>query len=63
MKKVVSIVAIAAVMFTMSVNAQDKVISKKQKAKTEKVASTDKKECSGKEKKGASCCAHKGESK
>lgn len=63
MKKLVSIFAIAAFMFTMSANAQDKVISKKKKAKTEKLAAVDKKECSTKEKKGASCCAHKEESK
>lgn len=60
MKKLVSIMAVAAFMFTMSANAQEKVSSKKKKAKTEKAVASDKKECSTGEKKGASCCAHKG---
>ncbi len=60
MKKLVSILAVAAFMFTMSANAQEKVSSKKKKVKTETAA---KKDCAKGEKKGAACCAHKAEAK
>jgi Ni/Co efflux regulator RcnB len=65
MKKLVSTLAVVALLFTMSANAQEKVSKKKQKAKTEKAAVTagEKKECSATEKKGAACCAHKAEAK
>lgn len=62
MKKLVSVVAVATFMFTMSANAQEKVSSKKKKAKTEKSVASEKKECAPGEKKAA-CCAHKAEAK
>lgn len=63
MKKLVSILAVAAFMFTLSANAQEKESSKKKKAKTEKAVASEKKDCAKGEKKGAACCAHKAEAK
>ena len=54
MKKLIPMMALAAFMFSMNVNAQEKP---KETAKKETAAS-DKKSCSSKEKKGG-CCAHK----
>ena len=55
MKKVISAMAIAAFLFTMNVNAQEK---KAAKAKTEKTCSaSEKKSCAAGKK--ASCCAAK----
>ena len=59
MKKIITTFAIVTLLFTLNVNAQEK-ISKRKKAKIEKASATsDKKECSTTEKKGAGCCAHK----
>lgn len=66
MKKVVSIMAVAALFLSMNVNAQEPK-AKKKKAKTEAAAATsepsvEKKSCApGTFKKG--CCAHKEEAK
>jgi Ni/Co efflux regulator RcnB len=58
MKKLVSILAVAAFMFSMNVSAQEPQ-EKEKKAKTEKSCSKDeKKGCAKGEKKGG-CCAHK----
>lgn len=58
MKKLVSILAVAAFMFSMNVSAQEPQ-EKEKKAKTEKSCSTaEKKSCSSGEKKGG-CCASK----
>ena len=60
MKKLVSIMAVAAFMFSMNVNAQEpKQKAKKETAKTEKSCSTaDKKSC-GSEAKSGGCCSSK----
>lgn len=59
MKKVISIMAVAAFLFSMNVNAMETPKDKKKdKAATEKSTSTaEKKSCSSGEKK--SCCAAK----
>ena len=60
MKKVVSIMAVVALLFSMNVNAQETAKSKKKTAKTEKKAAcstAEKKACAEGGKK--SCCAHK----
>ena len=58
MKKVVSIMAVVAFLFSMNVNAQEKQEKKVAKAKTEKSCSaSEKKACAMSEKK--SCCAAK----
>lgn len=67
MKKLVSVLAVAAFVFTITVNAQEPTQEKK-KAKTEKTCSSDKKGCGsekkscGSEKKGG-CCSSKKEMK
>lgn len=67
MKKLVSVLAVAAFVFTVAVNAQEPTQEKK-KAKTEKTCSSDKKGCGsekqgcGSEKKGG-CCSSKKEMK
>ncbi|MEC4048795.1 hypothetical protein OX284_005085 [Flavobacterium sp. SUN046] len=58
MKKLVSIVAVAAFLFSVNVNAQE-AQQKDKKAKTEKTCSKDEKKGCDKDKKGGSCCAHK----
>ena len=60
MKKIVSLFAFSALLFSMNVSAQQEPKQKKKKAKTEKSASTeDKKSCDkGEEKKGG-CCSSK----
>ena len=60
MKKLVSILAVAAFMLSMNVNAQEpKKKAKKETAKTEKSCSTaEKKSCSSDAKAGG-CCASK----
>lgn len=58
MKKIVSIVALAAFVFSMNVNAQEPKQAKKEKAKTEKSCSSEKKSSCGSEKKGG-CCSSK----
>ena len=60
MKKITSVLVVAAFMLAMNVNAQEpKKNEKKEAAKTEKSCSTaEKKSCSSSEKK-ASCCASK----
>jgi hypothetical protein len=64
MKKVISALAIAAFLFTMNVNAQEKKAAKKATAKTEKSCSAaEKKECASGAKKGGCCAAKKAESK
>ncbi len=55
MKKLISTFTLLALVFSMSVNAQEE--PKKEKAKTEKSCSKDEKKSCGKEKKG--CCAAK----
>lgn len=49
MKKLVSVLAVAAFVFTITVNAQEPTQEKK-KAKTEKTCSSDKKGCSSEKK-------------
>ncbi len=64
MRKIVSTLAIAAFLFTMNVNAQEKKTAKKATAKTEKSCSTaEKKECASGAKKGGCCAAKKAEAK
>ena len=64
MKKVISALAIAAFLFTMNVNAQEKKTAKKAPAKTEKACSTaEKKECASGAKKGGCCASKKAEAK
>ena len=60
MKKVFSMVAIAAFMFSMNVNAQEK---KKETAKTEKSCSASEKKSCSKDKKGGCCAGKKAEEK
>lgn len=60
MKKFVSIMAVAAFMFSMTVNAQEpKQKAKKETAKTEKSCSTAEKKSCGTEAKTGGCCASK----
>ena len=60
MKKLVSIMVVAAFMFSMTVNAQEpKQKAKKETAKTEKSCSTAEKKSSGSEAKTGGCCASK----
>ncbi|WP_310555053.1 hypothetical protein [Flavobacterium sp.] len=61
MKKVASMLAVVAFLFSMNVNAQEPK-QKKNKAKTEKAsATTEKKSCTAGEKKGGCCSAKKTE--
>ncbi len=60
MKKIVSILAVAAFMLSMNVNAQEpKKKAKKEKAKTEKSCSTAEKKSCGTDEKVGGCCASK----
>ena len=60
MKKLVSIMAVAAFMLSMNVNAQEpKQKAKKEKAKTEKSCSTEEKKSCGTEAKSGGCCSSK----
>ncbi|MFY8069808.1 MAG: hypothetical protein ACOVMG_06915 [Flavobacterium sp.] len=60
MKKLVSIMAVAAFMFSMTVNAQEpKQKAKKETAKTEKSCTTAEKKSCGSESKSGGCCASK----
>ncbi len=59
MRKLVSIMAVAAFMFAINVNAQEpKQKVKKADAKTEKSCGTEKKSC-GTEAKSGGCCSSK----
>ena len=60
MKKLVSIMAVAAFMLSMSVMAQEpKQKAKKETAKTEKSCATAEKKSCGSEAKSGGCCASK----
>ena len=60
MKKLVSIMAVAAFMLSMNVNAQEpKKKAKKETAKTEKSCSTEEKKSCGTEAKAGGCCSSK----
>lgn len=67
MKKIVSILATALLLFSINVNAQQEPVQKKKKARTEKSCSGDeKKSCSSEEKKSCGegdkkggCCSSK----
>jgi Ni/Co efflux regulator RcnB len=60
MKKLVSIMAVAAFMLSMSVTAQEpKQKAKKETAKTEKSCATAEKKSCGSEAKSGGCCASK----
>jgi len=60
MKKLVSILAVAAFMFSMTFNAQEpKQKAKKETAKTEKSCSTEDKKSCGTEAKSGGCCSSK----
>lgn len=60
MKKLVTIMAVAAFMFSMTVNAQEpKQKAKKETAKTEKSCTTAEKKSCGSEAKSGGCCASK----
>lgn len=60
MKKLVSILALAAFMLSMNVNAQEpKKKAKKEKAKTEKSCSTEDKKSCGTDAKAGGCCSSK----
>ena len=60
MKKLVSMMAVAAFMFSMTVNAQEpKQKAKKETAKTEKSCATAEKKSCGSEAKAGGCCASK----
>ena len=60
MKKLVSMMAVAAFMFSMTVNAQEpKQKAKKETAKTEKSCSTAEKKSCGSEATAGGCCASK----
>ena len=64
MKNLVSIMAVAAFMFSMNVNAQEPKQSKKEKAKTEKAScSTAEKKSCGTEAKASCCSSKKAEAK
>ncbi|WP_396211387.1 hypothetical protein [Flavobacterium sp.] len=58
MKKLVSILAVAAFMFSMNVSAQEPQ-EKEKKAKTEKSCSTEEKKACGTAEKKAGCCSAK----
>lgn len=60
MKKLVSILAVAAFLFSVNINAQEKVKEEK-KAKTEKTCSKDEMKHCDKDKKGGCCAAKKAE--
>jgi hypothetical protein len=62
MKKVVSMLAIAAFLFTVNAHAQEPV-QKKKKAKTEKSCSEAEKKSCDKDKKGGCCSGKKMEGK
>jgi hypothetical protein len=57
MKKVISMMAVVAFLFSMNVNAQEKQEKKAAKAKTEKSCSASEKKSCSKDKKA--CCAAK----
>jgi len=60
MKKITSILAVAAFMLALNVNAQEpKKKAKKETAKTEKSCSTEEKKSCGSDDKKASCCSSK----
>ena len=60
MKKLVSILAVAAFMFSMNVNAQEpKKKAKKETTKTEKSCSTSDKKSCGSDAKAGGCCSSK----
>lgn len=63
MKKVTSMLAVVAFLFSMNVNAQEKgPRQSKKKAKTEKAVSSDsKKSCTAGESKAGGCCSKKAE--
>lgn len=72
MKKIVSILATAVLLFSINVNAQQEPVQKKKKARTEKSCSADekksctseeKKSCGAGEKKGGCCSSKKSEEK
>jgi hypothetical protein len=63
MKKLVSTVALVAFLFSMNVNAQEKPVAKKAKAKTEKTCSAEEKKSCSAEKKAGCCAAKKAEAK
>jgi hypothetical protein len=63
MKKVISMMAVVAFLFSMNVNAQEKPKEKAKEGKTEKTCSaSEKKACASGEKK-ACCAAKKAEEK
>lgn len=60
MKKVISMMAVVAFLFSVNANASETPKDKKKAAKTEKSCSTaEKKECAKTEKKAGGCCAAK----
>ncbi|MEO8234928.1 MAG: hypothetical protein ABI549_05890 [Flavobacterium sp.] len=59
MKKVISILSLATLLFTMTINAQETKPAKKAKAKTEKTCSAEEKKSCSAEKKGGCCSAKK----
>jgi hypothetical protein len=60
MKKLVSMMAVAAFMLSMNVTAQEpKQKAKKEKAKTEKSCATEEKKSCGSEAKTGGCCSSK----
>jgi hypothetical protein len=63
MKKVISILSLATLLFTMTINAQETKPAKKGKAKTEKTCSAEEKKSCTAEKKGGCCSAKKAEMK
>lgn len=66
MKKIVSIMLLSAVLFSISLNAQKQKAPVKKKAKTEKTCTAEEKKSCNKEAKGekrGGCCAVKKEEK
>lgn len=63
MKKAISILSLATLLFTMTINAQETKPAKKEKAKTEKTCSTEEKKSCSAEKKAGCCSAKKAEVK
>lgn len=63
MKKLMSIAAILAFSFAISVNAQEPKQEKNKKAKTEKSCSSAEKKSCGSEKKGGCCSSKKAKEK
>ena len=63
MKKVISMMAVVAFLFSMNVNAQQQEPKQKKKAKTEKSCSKDEKGAEGSAKKGGCCYSKKAEEK